>query len=472
MSPRHWHTRALRFVAAGCAAVLLPWAVSGSLMALSGAVNAETIEERTFSWDDGFDRSARKTKIAEGNYERPMLGPDSEQAMLDAIARYQIYVRRGGWRKLSGGHALVLGSSGKRVEQLTHRLMIAGDLVPPEGFDPTRYDETVKAAVANFQERYGLLATGKVDEKTRHALNVPAADRLRALEANLPRVRKYAQGLADRYVVVNIPSAELEAVEDGYLYSRHNTVVGKLDRPTPEVSSDIIQVNFNPYWHAPISIAEKDIIPQLRKGLSYLKKINMRVFKGSYYGEEVDPKEVDWSKASPKTYFFRQEPGASNAMASVRINFPNDHEVYLHDTPGKGLFARAVRYDSSGCVRVDDVGTFVSWLLKGQDDWSSKKVQDLSNTRERLDVKLGQQVPLRIVYLTAWATSDGAVHFRSDIYDREGPDQAARQTVDEAPPEVAAVDTPEPQPELEEKPDEQQATQGARQAVKPFSEVR
>ena len=436
-------------------------------MALSGAVNAETIEERTFSWDDGFDRSARKTKIAEGNYERPMLGPDSEQAMLDAIARYQIYVRRGGWRKLTGGHALVLGSSGKRVEQLTHRLMIAGDLVPPEGFDPTRYDETVKAAVANFQERYGLLATGKVDEKTRHALNVPAADRLRALEANLPRVRKYAQGLADRYVVVNIPSAELEAVEGGYLYSRHNTVVGKLDRPTPEVSSDIIQVNFNPYWHAPISIAEKDIIPQLRKGLSYLKKINMRVFKGSYYGEEVDPKEVDWSKASPKTYFFRQEPGASNAMASVRINFPNDHEVYLHDTPGKGLFARAVRYDSSGCVRVDDVGTFVSWLLKGQDDWSSEKVQELSRHARapRCEARpagaAAHCLPHRLGDF-----SDGAVHFRSDIYDREDPERTARRTVDEATPEVAAVDTPEPQPEPEDKPVEQQAKQGTRQAIR------
>jgi len=292
--------RAIRLLTAGCATFLVPWAFTASFVALSGAVHAESIEERTFSWDDdGVDPSARKTKIAEGDYEQPMLGPRSEQAMLDAIARYQIYVRRGGWKELPGGHTLVLGSSGKRVEQLTHRLMVAGDLVPPEDFNPSRFDETVQAAVASFQERNGLLATGKVDEKTRRALNVPAAERLRALEANLPRVREYAQGLSGRYVVVNIPAAELEAVENGYLYSRHNTVVGKLDRPTPEVSSDIIQLNFNPYWHAPMSIAEKDIIPQLRKGLSYLEKINMRVFTGSYYGEEVDPKEVDWTKASP-----------------------------------------------------------------------------------------------------------------------------------------------------------------------------
>ena len=472
MSPRQWHMRAIRLLTAGCATFLVPWAFTASFVALSGAVHAESIEERTFSWDDGIDPSARKTKIAEGDYEQPMLGPNSEQAMLDAIARYQIYVRRGGWKKLPGGHTLVLGSSGKRVEQLTHRLMVAGDLVPPEDFNPSRFDKTVQAAVASFQERTGLLATGKVDERTRRALNVPAAERLRALEANLPRVRKYAEGLSGRYVIVNIPAAELEAVEDGYLYSRHNTVVGKLDRPTPEVSSDIIQLNFNPYWHAPMSIAEKDIIPQLRKGLSYLEKINMRVFKGSYYGEEVDPKEVDWTKASPKTYFFRQEPGANNAMASVRINFPNDHDVYLHDTPGKGLFARAVRYDSSGCVRVDDVGTFVSWLLRGQGEWSQDKVRELSDTRERLDVELVQRVPLRIVYLTAWATPDGAVHFRSDIYNREAVDETAQPDQAEEQPSVIAADEQEIETEPETQSDVQQAPRRSGQAFEPFSEVR
>ncbi|MGI9414054.1 MAG: L,D-transpeptidase family protein [Hyphomicrobiales bacterium] len=450
--------------------MLVPWAFSTSFVALSTAVNAETIEERTFSWDDGIDPSARKTKIAEGKHERPMLGADSEQSILEAIARYQIFVRRGGWPKIPRGHAMVVGSKGKRVEVLTHRLMIAGDLVPPEGFDPSSYGEAVQKAVARFQERHGLLASGKVDERTRRALNVPAAERLKALEANLPRVRKYSQGLSGRYVVVNIPSAELEAVEDGYLYSRHNTVVGKLDRPTPEVMSDIVQLNFNPYWHAPISIAEKDIIPQLRKGLSYLKKINIRVFKGSYYGEEVDPRKVDWTKASAKTYFFRQEPGESNAMASVRINFPNDHDVYLHDTPGKGLFAQAVRYDSSGCVRVDDVGSLVKWLLKGQNDWSSERVDEVTAERERLDVQLGRRVPLRIVYLTAWATSDGSVHFRPDIYARPKPDTKAKRKHKPKPPSVATFNPPRPKP----KPDPKQAKAdaGERQAFDPFNEVR
>lgn len=413
------YRRASRVVAP----VLVP--VLFCLMLLApGRAMAVGMELRSLSWEDGFDRSVRDTEVLEGELVKPMLGPDTEQAMLEAIARYQIFARRGGWPEIPGGHTMVVGIKDDRVPLLVHRLMIGGDLVPAPGFDETVYDEAVQAAVIRFQQRHGILAHGKVDEKTRKALNVPAADRLRTLEANLERVRKAVPGLRGRYVVVNVPAAELEAVEDGYLYSRHVTVVGKVDRPTPVVVSQIVELNFNPYWHAPISIAEKDIIPQLRRGLSYLEKINVKVFEGGYYGEEVDPRTVDWSTASAERYFFRQEPGESNAMATVRINFPNEHHVYLHDTPGKGLFNQAVRYDSSGCIRVDQVQTFVSWLLRGQEDWSAERVGEVAESHERLDVELVRKVPLRVVYLTAWALADGSVHFRPDIYGRDDPSAA------------------------------------------------
>ena len=412
----------IRRTLTGCAVALMPWAFTQSFDALSTTAEARSLEEQTTTnWDDGFDPSVRPTAITEGENVKPMLGPETVEAMQGAIALYQIIVRRGGWPKIPGGHTLVPGMNDRRVQLLTHRLMITGDLVPPEGFDANVYDANVQQAVINFQIRHGMLAHGKVDEKTRKALNIPASVRLKTLETNLERARKYARGLQGRYVVVNIPATELETVEDGYLYARHVTVVGKVDRPTPEVASHIVELNFNPYWHAPISIAEKDIIPQLRTGLSYLRKLNIKVFEGSYYGTEVDPSSVDWSKASAKKYFFRQEPGKNNAMATMRINFPNEHDVYLHDTPGKGLFAQAVRYDSSGCIRVDQVDTFVNWLLRGQSGWQEDRVAELAETRERQDVELTRKVPLRIVYLTAWATSDGGVHFRRDIYGRDGP---------------------------------------------------
>lgn len=447
MSPKSRYSGGLKSFVTSCAVLLLPWAFTSSFNVLSSSAEAATLEEQTFNWDDGRDPSVRKTAILEGENELPSLGPGTEQAMLEAIARYQIFVRRGGWPEIPGGHILVPGSSDRRVELLVHRLMTSGDLVPSQNFNAKRYDETVQRAVIKFQVRHGLLPHGKVDEKTRRALNVPASERLRALEANLPRARAYAAGLSGRYVVVNVPAAELEAVEDGYLHSRHVTVVGKVDRPTPDVSSQIVQLNFNPYWHAPISIAEKDIIPQLRKGLSYLTKINMKVFEGSYYGTEVDPRTVDWSKASPKKFFFRQEPGANNAMSTVRINFPNEHDVYLHDTPGKGLFAQAIRYDSSGCVRVDDVQALVAWLLSGQDDWSEERVAELAETRERHDVALDKKVGLRLVYLTAWAVPDGSVHFRPDVYGRDTATGQEAATDQPEVPAVAVVQAPQPETE-------------------------
>ena len=445
MSPKSKYPGALLSFVAGFAVLLLPWAFTASFDALSSSAEAATLEEQTFNWDDGRDPSARKSAIMKGENQLPSLGPGTEQAMLEAIARYQIVVRRGGWPVIPGGRMLVPGSRDRRVELLVHRLMISGDLVPPPNFDATRFNEVVQRAVIKFQVRHGLLPHGKVDEKTRRALNVPASARLEALETNLPRARTYAEGLSGRYVVVNVPAAELEAVEDGYLHSRHVTVVGKVDRPTPEVSSEIVQVNFNPYWHAPISIAEKDIIPQLQKGLSYLHQINMRVFEGGYYGTEVDPSTVDWSTASPKKFYFRQEPGESNAMASVRINFPNAHDVYLHDTPAKGMFSQAVRYDSSGCVRVDDVQTLVTWLLNGQDDWSAERVAELGENRERTDIELSNKVGLRLVYLTAWAVADGSVHFRPDVYGRDV--MAGQEAATDQPdiPAVAAVQSPQPE---------------------------
>ncbi len=404
-----------------CALLLLSSLNGASVFLAATIAHASAIKEQTLNWDDAFDRSARGTSVAEGEGIRPMLGVDSERALLEAIARYEIFVRRGGWPKVPGGHAMVVGSNDRRVQLLTHRLMISGDLVPPPGFDDTLYDGTVLEAVKKFQERHGLLRTGKVDERTRIALNVSAAERLKTLRANLPRIRQAARGLRGRYVVVNVPAAELETVQDGSIYSRHVIIVGKVDRPTPEVASHITELNFNPYWHAPISIAEKDIIPQLQRGVSYLKKINIKVFEGSYYGKEVDPKTIDWSTASAKKYFFRQEPGKNNAMASVRIKFPNEHDVYLHDTPGKGRFMQAVRYDSSGCIRVDQVETFAAWLLREQSGWSTERVEEMEESRERVDVNLSRKIPVRLVYLTAWATSDGLINFRKDIYGRDDP---------------------------------------------------
>ncbi len=412
--------RVRRFIRVGARALVLGAAVA-AISAVTPA-RAERMDQNLVNWDTGYDPSPRQTQVLAGEFVRPMLDTRSEDALLQAIAYYQIIVRRGGWPAIPGGRTLVVGSRGDPVVLLSQRLMITGDFTPGDGFDATVFDARLQEAVQKFQARNGLLAHGKVDERTRLTLNVPASVRLRMLELNLARVREYTEGLASRYVVVNVPAAELETVVDGYVHSRHVTIVGKVDRPTPIVSSRITQLNFNPYWHAPRSIVEKDIVPMVRQNSSYLDQISLRVFEGSYYGTEVDPSTINWDEEPEKLskrYFFRQEPGEANAMASVRINFPNEHNVYLHDTPTKSLFGQAFRYDSSGCIRVDEVKTFVDWLLAGQDGWNPQRIDATEESRERSDVDLHNVIPLRIVYLTAWATGDGEVHFRPDIYGRD-----------------------------------------------------
>jgi len=269
--------------------------------------------------------------------------------------------------------------------------------------------------VKAFQANHGLAPTGKVDERTLAELNVPAFERLATLNANRPRVATYMEGLGPRNILVNIPSAQLEAVSFGSVYSRHNIVAGKIDRPSPAVISKISEINFNPYWNAPTSIVARDIIPKLIKNPDTLIEMNMRVYDG-YNGPEIDPSTVDWTITPADRYFFRQEPGGQNALGTVKINFPNQHNVYLHDTPAKNLFGQNARYASSGCIRVDQIHVLIDWIFSGQDGYDSSVIESIAESGERFDQPVHNPPDIRIMYLTAWATDDGRIHFRPDIY--------------------------------------------------------
>ncbi len=349
---------------------------------------------------------------------RPMLTPTSVQRLQEAIARYEIIVSRGGWPRMPRTKTLVVGSRGRIVTLLRNRLVAEGYL-PFGAGDSDVYDVNVEEAVRRYQTNHGLRAHGRIDNATRDALAVSAAARLDTLRANLPRIQAYTKDLGYRYIVVNIPAAQLDAVQGGRVHSRHNVVVGKQDRPSPVLVSKISELNFNPYWNAPVSIVRKDIIPKVRKNLAILKQMEIRIYDG-YQGPEVDPKTIDWNTVSADRYHFRQEPGQGNAMASVKINFPNKYAVYMHDTPTKQLFTEAARYFSSGCVRVDKVHILTNWILNGHEGWNREEIEAVVRSGERLDVKVPEGPDLRFAYLTGWASDDGQVHFRDDIYKLDG----------------------------------------------------
>jgi murein L,D-transpeptidase YcbB/YkuD len=272
--------------------------------------------------------------------------------------------------------------------------------------------------VRRFQARNGITADGIIGESTISAMNVPPEVRLRQLEINVARVRAMAGVLPARYTVVNIPAAHLEAVENGNVASRHTTIVGKPDRPSPVLQARIVEVNFHPFWTVPVSIIRKDLIPKMQAEPDYLTANKIRIYDKR--GRELQPSEVNWQTEEAVDYMFRQDPGELNSMGTIRVNMPNPDAVYKHDTPSKNLFGEDMRFHSSGCVRVQNIRDFVVWLLKETPSMPRAQVDAQIKSGERHDAKLAKPVPVYWVYITAWANPDGVVQFRDDVYGHDG----------------------------------------------------
>src|SRR6185437_16040609 len=181
----------------------------------------------------------------------------------------------------------------------------------------------------------------------------------------------------------NIPAARIEAIENGVAVSRHTAVVGKPDRPSPDINSKIVEVNFNPYWTVPASIVQRDLIPKMQAEPDYLTKNRIRIF--DMRGHELAPAQINWFSNEASSFMFKQDPGDFNSLGSVRINFPSKDGVYMRDTPLKNLFGEDMRFDSSGCVRVQNVRELVNWLLIETPGWTRQEIDQVIKSGERKD---------------------------------------------------------------------------------------
>ena len=405
-------------VSVGVAALAAPALAQNALNDLMGS-------SRRGNWDDQFDANTSRSAVGVVS-NNPVLGREAPVYMQQAIMQYQQIVQNGGWPDVPvSQQRLQIGVSDPSVQALRQRLMVSGDL-PREAGISSAFDSYVDGALKRFQARHGLPADGVSGEYTTKALNVSAQIRLAQLQTNLVRIQSMSGDLGQRHLMVNIPAAAIEAVENERVVLRNTAVVGRASRPTHVINSKVYEVILNPYWTAPRSIVEKDIVPLMQKDPTYLERNNIRLIDGK--GQEVSPTAVDWFAPKAPNLMFRQDPGKINAMSSTKINFHNPNNEYMHDTPQQGLFNKLMRFESSGCVRVQNVRDLTSWLLRDTPGWSRQEMERVIATRVNTPIKLAQEVPVYFVYITAWSAKDGVVQFRDDIYEKDGNAELALNT--------------------------------------------
>ncbi len=336
-----------------------------------------------------------------------------------ALARYLAIERGGGWPGVPAGATLRLGTRDARVAVLRDRLRASGDYRAEMQADPWFFDTGLDEALRRFQEQHGLEATGRLDERTLGYLNVPAAARAEQLAAVLERWRWLPPAFGSRYVWVNTATTTLDVFADGQREFSMRTIVGHASRPTPSLASEVRQVVFNPGWSVPYTIAVEDLLPRQQEDPGYLARHAIRVFTGTPESpRELDPARIDWAALGPGRfpYRLRQDAGPGNSLGRIKLAMDNPFDIYLHDTPARGLFDLTSRTLGSGCVRLEDAARFTTFLLAGDREWTAADTEARIASGRTTTLNLQHTLPIWIVYLTAWADEDGTVNFRRDVY--------------------------------------------------------
>ena len=335
------------------------------------------------------------------------------QRLREALARERTYAEQGAWPVLPKGPALKRGDRGPNVALLRERLSAEGDLKKKDG---DTFDDDLDGAVRHFQWRHGLEQTGIVDRETFAELNVTAESRVKQITLNLERWRWLPQDLGRRRIEVNIPSYELQVVEDDRVTMRMRVVVGKEYRRTPVFSDTIRYIVLNPNWHVPKSIAVEELIPKIQKDSTYLERFGMRLQTEGPDPQDVDPRTIDWKTVTAENFPFRldQEPGRLNALGRMKFMFPNRYDVYLHDTPSRDLFEETQRDFSHGCIRIEKPMDLAVYLMK-KTHWDQEKIESLLDEGIESTIYLARPMPIHLLYFTTWVDPDGTIQFREDI---------------------------------------------------------
>lgn len=286
------------------------------------------------------------------------------------------------------------------ISKIKRRLWLLGDMAVEDSSQ--RFDSTLLSACKRFQRRMGLSIDGVIGARMIQELNVTPAQRIRQLLVNMERARWMPpERDTVNYIMVNIPEYKMHVYDSGKLMFDMKVIVGKSTNSTVIFNGNLQYIVFSPYWNVPISIVKSEIVPMMAKDKDYLKKNNM----------EITGRSNGWPTV-------RQKPGGNNSLGLVKFLFPNNYDIYFHDTPNHELFNASTRSFSHGCIRLGDPKKFAQYLLRGDTatTWKSEVIDSCMHLQTEKWVTLKKKIPVFIVYFTAWVEKDGLLNFRKDIY--------------------------------------------------------
>lgn len=325
---------------------------------------------------------------------------------------------KGGWQNLKEGPALIFGIVNPRVRDLKKRLFITKEFIPiSESFSDT-FDINLENAIKKYQHNHGLNTTGIVDQITIRELNNSIDKRIHQIKLNMERWKEMPTKLDKLHILINIAAGDLDVIVQDSSVLKMKVIVGRLYRKTPVFNADMTYIEFNPYWIIPPGIMKRDILPKLKNNLSYLELNHMQIYD---HQKIIKTKNINWDNFNLKDcpYKIIQSPGSENPMGVVKFTFPNKYYVYLHDTPSRKLFEESSHTYSSGCIRLSKARELAKYLLKQDQEWSSKKVDSLIDTEKNKIIYLMSPVKVYVNYFTVWISKDGSLQFAPDIYKRD-----------------------------------------------------
>ena len=326
---------------------------------------------------------------------------------------YRNIQKKGGFPQIKTSQKLLsINDQDSSIIQAKQRLFLSGDLKKNDG--STLFTNDLANAVSNFQKHLGLNEDGTLNAKTVIELNKTVDYRIKQMLVNLERLRWVPITLENDYLIVNIPEYKLHIIENKKLLWQTDVIVGKTAKQTSIFKGNISRIVLNPYWNIPNSIINEEILPKLKQNSNYLDRNNMEVVAGE---NVVNASAIDWNKYSKNIpYLIRQKPGLNNSLGKMKFLFPNSFNIYLHDTPAKENFNQSRRDFSHGCIRVENPKKLALYLLRKNKNWNKEKVDQVLQTSKETGIALKPNLPVYIVYFTAWVDTEGNLNFRNDIY--------------------------------------------------------